>query len=184
MSKFVGKKGFIGPIGDDLPSLIPIVSALLLFFMIFTLTLNTYNQKNSALRKQIELISVSKQLRGESIIIDFDEFNGKCDDIKLKKYYYNFMIAIYDIDSDLKTVVDDFRGSVISDEDYSDNFLKDTSGNVYFCGYKKTGSSEFGNKKPNYLLRYYPVAIQVKKHVKDGEVYVILPALMAMVVWE
>ena len=39
------KKGFIGPIGDDLPSILAILLALGLFFSAVTFTLNIYNEK-------------------------------------------------------------------------------------------------------------------------------------------
>jgi len=39
------KKGFIGPIGDDLPSIISIMLALGIFFSAITYTLDIYNQK-------------------------------------------------------------------------------------------------------------------------------------------
>ena len=48
MGKLMGK-GFIGPIGDDLPSLIAVMLALGLFFSGIVVALNTYNQKISSL---------------------------------------------------------------------------------------------------------------------------------------
>jgi hypothetical protein len=46
MSKLIKlNRGFIGPIGDDLPSLIMIVLALTLFFSGVLFCLNAYNQK-------------------------------------------------------------------------------------------------------------------------------------------
>ncbi len=38
-------KGFIGPLGDDLPSVVVIVLALTMFFAGLTFALNIYNQK-------------------------------------------------------------------------------------------------------------------------------------------
>jgi hypothetical protein len=39
------RKGFMGPLGDDLPSIISIMLALSLFFSGVVYSLNTYNQK-------------------------------------------------------------------------------------------------------------------------------------------
>jgi len=52
------RKGFIGPIGDDLPSIIAIMLALGLFFSAVVYTLDTYNQKIAdmdALKGSIEI---------------------------------------------------------------------------------------------------------------------------------
>ena len=55
------RKGFIGPIGDDLPSIIAIMLALGLFFSAVIYTMNIYNQKISdmeTLKGSIELARV------------------------------------------------------------------------------------------------------------------------------
>ncbi|MBI1973997.1 hypothetical protein HYS54_04240 [Candidatus Micrarchaeota archaeon] len=44
------KKGFIGPIGDDLPAMIAVMLALGLFFSAMLVTLNMYNQKITTLQ--------------------------------------------------------------------------------------------------------------------------------------
>ena len=41
------RKGFIGPIGDDLPSIIPLVFALIVFFSGFYLTMNVFESKQN-----------------------------------------------------------------------------------------------------------------------------------------
>ncbi|MEI7961788.1 MAG: hypothetical protein WCI04_05645 [archaeon] len=213
--KLTSQKGFIGPIGDDLPSLVPIVVALLLFFSIFALTLNSYNSKNADLKKQIEMTSVARELKGDSLILDVESFSKKCETLKLKKYPYNFMAAIYSTTVNMGDVVGDFSkvSQNITDLEYpsSDetNFLKqkfveqntvsvavvDSGGylrttvfnnknTAFFCNYKMVGGTEFSSQKKNYLLRFYPVAVQLPLEVSVGEVqYLTVPALMGMVFW-
>lgn len=180
------QKGFIGPIGDDLPSLIPIVVALLLFFTIFSVTLNTYNSKNALIRKQTSIINVAREMRGESLLLDVSQFLDRCQTVTSRNFSYNFMIGVYPSNHDLDFVVDDFAESkVFSDGlEPSGNFLKqdDTS---YFCGYIRPGSVQFGDSSNNqrkiaYSLRFYPVAVQIKA----SDYFVVIPGIMTMVVWE
>ncbi|HNV01273.1 MAG TPA: hypothetical protein PKK60_02480 [archaeon] len=187
------KKGFIGPIGDDLPSLIPIVMSLLLFFTIFAVTLNTYNTKNNSISKQTMMISSSRELKGDSIILGIDSFNDRCDKLKLKNYPYNFMAVIYptagQTTNPLENLIDEF---INIDFDSSDNLDVGTvSSNVitdnsvpFVCGYKKRASGEFKSTTKTYYLRYYPVAVQTLLNISGSDYYVIVPGVMTMVVWE
>jgi len=185
LQRVFSQKGFIGPIGDDLPSLIPIVVALLLFFTIFSVTLNTYNTKNSFIRKQTSLINIAREMRGESLILDVSQFFDRCQAVTSRSYSYNFMIGVYPSNYDnINGVVADFAESKVYDVPLaSDNFLKQ-EGIPYFCGYVRPGSFQFasdsGNqRKISYSLRFYPVAVQQKV----GEYYIIIPGIMALVVW-
>jgi len=186
------EKGFIGAIGDDLPSLIPIIFALLIFFTIFTTTLNVYNSENARVSIEIGMLSVARTLKGDSLLLNLDQFQTRCEDIKVQSYPYNFMVAIYKADKDLDTVMEDFIGTSINDEDYSENFLQGPVGDnieTYFCGYRKIGAKEFGETGPGgqsreeYILRYYPVAIQTELTINGKDYYVIIPGIMAMVIW-
>jgi len=188
--KFISHKGFIGPIGDDLPSLIPIVVALVLFFTIFSMTLNTYNTKNTSVRKQMEMTSVAREIKGDSLILGIDQFDSKCKSVKVKRFPYNFMAGIYSSESDLKSVINDFI-SMAEDESIADNGSTDLlaadlegSKKGFFCNYIKVGSRAFTGMEKSYFLRYYPVAVQYPLTINGSTQYVIIPAVMAMVVWE
>ena len=184
------EKGFIGAIGDDLPSLIPIVFALLIFFTVFTATLNAYNSENAAVGIERGMLSVARILKGDSLLLNVGQFQERCDSVRIQSYPYNFMIAVYKADKDLDDVLDDF---VRTDTDgpYSKNFLSQEVNNddiTYFCGYRKIGAQNFGGQdldqsREEYTLRYYPVAIQTKILVNGAEYYVIIPGIMAMIIW-
>ena len=192
------EKGFIGAIGDDLPSLIPIVFALLIFFSAFSSTLSVYNRSNSQVVTDMGMLSVARTLKGDSLLLNYSQFEGRCNDLRIQKFPYNFMVAIYKADKQLETVVSDFSDVRIESDDVSDskgleNFLKGetTSGDKsYFCGYLKLGSKDFGDlasgqeEREEYMLRYYPVAIQTKVTIETKEYYVIIPGVMAMVIWQ
>jgi len=184
--KSFSQKGFIGPIGDDLPSLVPIVTALVLFFTIFTITLTTYNSKNFEITKQVEMTSVARELKGDSLILDVNQFNIKCRSTKLKKYPYNFMTAIYPSEKDISKSVTDFAAIAESGE-FGENILKDTllgTDEHYFCSYSKLGSKPFTGKEKTYLVRYYPVAVAIRAGTPEFPQYIIIPSILAMVVWE
>ena len=62
-------KGFLGPIGDDLPSLIPLVFGLIVFFTVFTQTFNTFDERNTTFRDALGVIRLSDILVGNSYIV-------------------------------------------------------------------------------------------------------------------
>ena len=193
------KKGFIGAIGDDLPSLIPIVFALLIFFSAFSATLAIYNSENTTVQTNMGMLSIARNLKGDSLILNLSQFQERCDNVRVPSYPYNFMVGIYSAEKDLDTVVSDFADSkVIQTSDgidssgVSDKFLTGKVGDdveSYFCGYKKLGAKDFGDIKggggvrEEYTLRYYPVAIQTEVTINTIEYYVIIPGVLAMVIW-
>jgi len=187
------EKGFIGAIGDDLPSLIPIIIALLLFFTIFSITLNTYNEKNALLRKNISLMNISRELKGNSLIYSVEQFSANCDKIKFNKYGENFMVAIYSNETiaemfqEGKNFLDDFKEV---DPEYpvdNTNFLKSENDlmveEAFFCYYQKIGGRQISDKRISYLTRFYPVAVQEKVSIDGIDYLIISPGIMVMVIW-
>ena len=159
----IWEKGFIGSIGDDLPSLIPIVFALLIFFSAFSATLSVYNSENASVSTDMGVLAIARSLKGDSLLLNLSQFEKRCDDLRIQKYPYNFMVAVYSADKDLDTVIADFVETRIPD-DISDNFLTGKIGDEtksYFCGYRKLGSKDFGDigvsgkSREEYILRYY-----------------------------
>jgi hypothetical protein len=196
----LSRKGFIGPIGDDLPSLIPIVTGLVIFFTVFVLTFNSYHEKNNFLERQINMTTVARDIKGDSLILNWSQFDDRCNEMKLRRYPYSFMIAIYDNEVDLGRVVGDFN-RISLDDGYervlsSENefsFLgqyTDKGGGEYknfFCSYLKIGGRDFSESKRQYIVRFYPIAVQQPMEVNTKIAttqFLIVPAVMAMVVWE
>ena len=64
------ERGFIGPIGDDLPSLIMIVLALTLFFSGVVFCLNAYNQKIDNMHILTGAMDISRVLTRTSLVPD------------------------------------------------------------------------------------------------------------------
>lgn len=183
-----GAKGFIGPIGDDLPSLIPIVVGLLLFFMTFAMVLSAYNTKNALISQQSEMTSVARELKGDSLIFGVDWFLGNCQKLALKNYPYSYAVALYPTNLPIKDVSNDFMLSTSGTGIPPDNpfiLAKNGAGNTvpYYCQHFKIGAKPFTTQNRTYMLRFYPVAVQ-REITVNGKINVVtVPALMAMVFW-
>ena len=94
----IGEKGFLGPIGDDLPSLIPLIFALIIFFSTFTFAFNVFNEKNSDFQADLDVMNVSRVLKGTSLISSLEEFQKNCStlnitNLKFKAGITNFYSA-------------------------------------------------------------------------------------------
>jgi len=66
------RKGFIGPIGDDLPSIIALMLALGIFFSAITYSLNAYNQKLIDLDELKGSIDIGRVVLGEGLVTDIN----------------------------------------------------------------------------------------------------------------
>ncbi|MBS3060067.1 MAG: hypothetical protein J4432_01010 [DPANN group archaeon] len=63
------KRGFIGPIGDDLPSIIAIMLALTLFFSGLSFALDAYNQKVNSIRIFKGSLEIAKVFVSDGLVI-------------------------------------------------------------------------------------------------------------------
>ncbi len=84
----LNRKGFIGPIGDDLPSLIPLIFALIIFFSTFSFALARYGQMTSSFENDLTVANISSILRGDSFITGPDDFSKKCSTLPVTKMKY------------------------------------------------------------------------------------------------
>jgi len=82
-------KGYIGPIGDDLPSLIPLVFALIIFFASFYSAVNVYNDKTVDFENDISVVQVSASLRGTGFVSSLQEFNDSCNALNVRQPYFS-----------------------------------------------------------------------------------------------
>jgi hypothetical protein len=187
----LNKKGFIGAIGDDLPSLIPIIVALVLFFTIFSLTLNTYTTKNITLRKNMSLMSISRELKGDSLLLDVNQFLTRCDNTRLNTHEYNFRVAVYSneqlkqIAEDGQQLIDDFIDVDFGEEHFLEGNYGDTgTKRKYYCEYKRPAAKDLSGKRAKYLTRFYPVAVQMEEEINFQKYLLIEPAILVMVIWE
>jgi len=84
-------KGFVGPIGDDLPSLIAIMLAFTLFFAGLTFAMRTFNQKQRDITLMKGSLDISRAIIQEPVIknLSSSEADSIADNNNLE-YYTNF----------------------------------------------------------------------------------------------
>ena len=70
----VNQKGFLGPIGDDLPSLIPIIFGLVIFFAVFNTGFQAFQNKSRDF--DVVLIDTSgRDALSEDLVKEIEELN-------------------------------------------------------------------------------------------------------------
>lgn len=188
----MNRRGFIGAIGDDLPSIIPLVIALLLFFSIFSSTLTTFNNRNQVFDQRTETITVARELKGNSMILNVSHFADNCDKVKIRPRAYSFAAAIYPANHPVTEIAayEDDSGRLIGINEQAyiygsespSEFIgtKDSSSDKYFCQYIRVWDRPFTGNERNFIVRYYPVAVQTRD---DEGRTIIKPATLALVVW-
>lgn len=95
----MNKKGYIGAIGDDLPSLIPIFLGITIFFAVFLSTYNVYRNNTDLYSLRNDAINIAGVMKEEPLIADQNQFNKSCVRIKTK-YNWNAFITPFDLNSD------------------------------------------------------------------------------------
>ncbi|MFH0970710.1 MAG: hypothetical protein V1776_04605 [Candidatus Diapherotrites archaeon] len=83
-----GSRGYLGPIGDDIPSLIPILVGLITFFAAFTFTLNEYNARATSFSADRDTLIVANALKGDSYIATPNEFENACKGLRIRGLNY------------------------------------------------------------------------------------------------
>lgn len=88
-------KGFLGPIGDDLPSLIPLLFALLIFFSTFTFSYSVFSQKNAGFEKDIDILNIARVLKGTNYIAGHSDFMESCASLNPTNLKYRAVVTNY-----------------------------------------------------------------------------------------
>ena len=168
----LGNRGFIGPIGDDLPSLIPLLLGLVIFFSTFTLGFNTFDARNTDFKDDLSVMRVTRTLQSNSYIYNYQNFRGLCEQVGVVN---------------LKFVAGISQDAVISDPDhppediYSAEFFKNSDGTFYCSNFDSGGPhdsisdfislQELGDKK--VVTRIFPIVVEDNKIVKPMHLYVV-----------
>lgn len=175
MKLIENKKGFIGAIGDDLPSLIPIFLGLVVFFSVFLSVFNDYNSKNNLFNLNQEAVEISMQLKSDPVIIDHNHFIEKCNLIRTPKNWNAILV-------DLPLNTNNFKG--ISLQDLKANYI--TTGvfseqdpdnpsinNYYICNQENLENLDLTSDK---IISYlYPVTLQRQTgHTSPVRLYVLV----------
>ncbi len=81
-------RGYLGPIGDDIPSLIPILVGLITFFAAFTFTLNEYNSRTNSFAADRDTLIIANALKGDSYLATSEEFTDACEGLRIRGLNY------------------------------------------------------------------------------------------------
>ncbi len=172
-------RGFIGPIGDDLPSLIPLVFALVIFFSTLNYALTQFSLTNYELNNRLELLRITKILRSDGLISGFEDWNKICNSVP-------------------RTALKFRAGIVYFPEQENGGFLDTTKletffesdGNSFVCASKnfdgkRNIEERFNNAANEYVETayslIYPIALEIKKETGEAVVY---PAHLVIVAWK
>lgn len=82
------EKGFLGPIGDDLPSLIPLILSLVIFFSAFTYAFNVFNYKSEAFRYDLDTMNIVRVMRASGYITGPENFQQLCNSVTVTDLRY------------------------------------------------------------------------------------------------
>ncbi|MBI4044394.1 MAG: hypothetical protein HY392_01675 [Candidatus Diapherotrites archaeon] len=88
-------KGFLGPIGDDLPSLIPLLFALLIFFATFSFSYSTFSQKNTGFQRDLDVLNIARVLKGTNYVSGYQAFLDSCNSLNPTNLKYRAVITNY-----------------------------------------------------------------------------------------
>ena len=160
----MNKKGYIGAIGDDLPSLIPIFLGLMIFFSVFLSTYNIYKDNTKIYSLQNEAISISSTIKEEPLISDYDQFIDTCNKVNSTANWNAFLVNL-DMNTDKQTV--------LNKVDLDQNIIKDTSTNQPFqC--KDIGDFQNLNDSKKTIIYMFPITLQYNLHNIPVKLYVVI----------
>lgn len=161
------KKGFIGAIGDDLPSLIPIFLGLMIFFSVFLNTYNVYKDNTDLYSLKSEAIAVSAIMKEEPVILNVDSFKKSCDKVNTK-YNWNAFLVDFDLNSD--------NYVSLNKNNLEENILKEGDGEeqiFYACD--SSDITSFLTKTSSEVIIYeYPTTTQKDLYIKPARLFVVV----------
>lgn len=172
--KLKNARGFLGPLGDDLPSLIPLIFALIIFFSAFTSAFNTFDKKNAAFQAELEVFSIASAMRADSYIAGYEGFQERCrritaSDVKYKIGIIELPLRVDDGVSRINPLAPDF-------------YLFPSGIDKFECRENDIYPTE---NSRNIIVRIYPIALELKDdtktHITSG--FIVRPMLLVVITW-
>ena len=165
------QKAFLGPIGDDLPSLIPLMFALIIFFSGFYMAMSTYNERGEDFDNDLAVTQISNALRGTGFISGVDDFDNLCSSLNIQNPKYFAALTELSLNPAIITDVDIFALKIYQEDE----------GEKFICtNFKENFEEEFTKEKVlenNYKIVYriYPVVLDVD--------FVVTPMQLVVIAW-
>ncbi|MDO8537665.1 MAG: hypothetical protein Q7S21_02165 [archaeon] len=167
----LNRKGFLGPIGDDLPSLIPLVFALTIFFAVFYLTFNTFNERTQDFDNDTSAVQISAALRGTGFIASSEDFTKLCGNINVTRL--------------------DYFAGIIKAEEYSSGYIEWNALNEELrCNNSVNQDNsdipikiDLTKKNLQLVQRIYPIAVATDFEISGKIEQRIAPSFLVVTVW-
>jgi len=172
MSRMI--RGFLGPIGDDLPSLIPLIFALMMFFYVFTFTWNTFDQRGQSFDDALAALRVGNTLKGNNYLRGIGTFDERCKESQSIRRI-KFISGLVPLSTGPGQ---DFPGLDL--EDLEANFF-DTPEGKYYCANVSDPDDKPGLTSENLVIRSFPVALEFKNEASNS--FYVRPMLLVVVTW-
>jgi hypothetical protein len=181
-------RGFLGPIGDDLPSLVPLLLALVIFFSTFTFAWTVYSDRNKNFENDLEVLNISRILKSGGYVTSYEDFEQKCDSISLvglkfragitnaltaRRHFMQNNLSLNPDDSDNLL---QYKGIDIFEQNL---FYENSAGDLFQCSnvsssqFLSSPSDNFGNP---IIVKIYPLVLEDNSTVK--------PMHLVVIAWE
>ncbi|HLC92709.1 MAG TPA: hypothetical protein VJH23_03305 [archaeon] len=167
-------KGFVGPIGDDLPSLIPLLFGLVIFFSTFTLAFNAFDARNADFKDDLAMMRISRTLQSNSYIYNYNNFHSLCDQVGPVNLKF-----IAGISPDAQESSSEAKIDI-----YDIKFFK-SGGDFFYCSNidplpgsgDELGIGDFlsaeGSDGKKIVTRIFPIVVEDNKIVRPMHLYVV-----------
>ena len=172
-------KGFLGPIGDDLPSLIPLLFALIMFFSTFTFAFGVFDNKNSKFDSDIKVIKIAKVLKGTSYISGYENFKALCSTLSIPNLKFRAGITNYYTATDQYSLQYNAQDARL----YNVGFFLDEAGNEFSCHNIDPAINSDISSSPSFAYRFfadkeivariYPIAVEDNRVIKPMHLVVV-----------
>ena len=165
------KKGYIGAIGDDLPSLIPIFVGLTIFFAVFLNTYNVYRNNTDLYSLRNDAINISGIIKENPIISDQNQFIKTCQRVKTK-YNWNAFITPLDLNSH------NYKRLTVGDLD-DENIMKHwaetgTNPRKLICNSEGLEELKIALLTKDVTVYKYPITVQQQFYVEPAWLYILV----------
>lgn len=172
------KKGYIGSIGDDLPSLIPLFLGIVLFFAVFISTYNVYTQNTSLYSIQDEALRIALILKEEPVIIDHDFYTNLCNKVNTS---YNWTAFLVDIDINFSnnqpitlSTLKAEKNNIIEDQSIAYEKLPEEDSKQFVCG-NYNDFLDISDTRHIKLINYmFPLTRQQEVNSTPVKLYVVI----------
>ena len=177
--KSFGRRGFIGPIGDDLPSLIPLLLGLVIFFSTFTNAFSAFDARSADFKDDVAVMRISRTIQSNSYIYSVENFRELCLQIDAVNIKYVAGITADITEGSRATPPSASEGL------YGLSFFKsggeEGRGEEFYCSNQQAGTTEkFSDFLTNeeasgqkVVTRIFPIVVEDNKIVKPMHLVVI-----------